>query len=394
MYKADGTDTIMNKTIKGSEIHFNIDQLNGLIYTVDSLPVWSELSRVVPTFTTYGRVLAKIDSLYYPINSGSDSLNFEKPLQLIAVATNGISAKEYTVIINRSQNDIDTLVWVKKNNNLAVDGEWRTVMLNNHVYTFCGDENSGVQMTSSPVSSELSSWTTPVAVQSPIIPSSILTYAGEFYALGTDGCIYKAEQQNRPEVWNKVSEKTFKSLLAADAYYLYALDGNEIVGTNDMVNWIASGNTDLDMLPTDNVHSFAYKSKTNSNIQICVMCGLSDNNMKNGVSWYKVTAKDDDVNQKWMYIQVTNDNAFGLKKMSNLSVTMHGGYLYAIGIIDGAYERIYRSVDNGITWKPLGEKYPLPADLDAKNGAATLISANGKLYIIQKGGKVWCGSIS
>lgn len=398
VYKHDGSDTIINRTIKGSDVRFNIDQINGIISSVDSLPNWADLSRVVPSFTTYGTVFAKLDSLYYPLKTGADSISFEKPVKMIAAATDGVSIKEYTVYINRSKNDIDTLVWNSKSTNCTASADCRTVVMNDRVYAFYENAEGKVQVTNSAVSSELTSWTEPVSVQAPITCSSVTAFAGELYALGTDGCIYKAEKQNRPEEWLKVSEKTFERLLAADNYYLYALDGEEIVGSSDMQNWISSGKADINMLPTECIQSFSYKSKTNANIQICMMTGITEKNAKNGVSWYKVTSKDEDINQNWMYVQVTNDNKYGLPRFKNMSTTMYGGCLYAIGISSLAegdkYQSLYCSKDNGITWKTVEEKYPLPADLDAKNGAASIISAGGKFYIIQKGGKIWCGTIS
>ena len=42
---ADGSDSTVTRVLSGSSIHFNIDQLNGTIYSVDSLPRWVNQAR-------------------------------------------------------------------------------------------------------------------------------------------------------------------------------------------------------------------------------------------------------------------------------------------------------------------------------------------------------------
>ena len=54
------TDTIVQKTLYGTQVHFNIDQLNGHIYTTDSLPNWVDLTAVVPNTLSQGDVYYKL----------------------------------------------------------------------------------------------------------------------------------------------------------------------------------------------------------------------------------------------------------------------------------------------------------------------------------------------
>ena len=146
------------------------------------------------------------------------------------------------------------------------------------------------------------------------------------------------------------------------------------------------------MLPETSVNSITYPAKANKNLQIAVMTGLSGNNSSNGVTWYKMTSAADN-NQQWSYIQVTPDNAFGLPRLENLSTTYYKNSLYAIGTETGKYKYLYRSDDNGIAWHPQTALQPVPADLDAANGAASIATVGTQLWIIQENGKIWQGSI-
>lgn len=393
----NGNDTIIKKIISGKDIYFNIDQLNGTITTIDSIANWVDLSKVCTSFTAYGNVFARVngDSLYYKLTSGADSINFEKPLDVMVLSTDGRSTKYYNVSIKKSKFELDTLIWKSQTNDFAVKDDFKVLALNNRVYAFAGG-NDGTMITSASTGNNLTTWTTPVKVKNADIDySSVTLFKDEFYALGTDGYIYKAQDAANPEVWNKVSEKTFKNLLASDKYYIYAADENEISSSADLQTWKSCGSQDIDMLPTSCVNSYSYNSKTNSNIIINTMCGMSEN--KNSVAWYKITSLDNYVNQDWMYIQITKDNGYALPKFKDMSVALLKGSLYAIGIEEeksvDKYNCLYRSDDNGISWHKQEHKYFLPTDLDATKGAAKMICVDDNLWIIQKGGNVWSGVI-
>ena len=151
--------------------------------------------------------------------------------------------------------------------------------------------------------------------------------------------------------------------------------------------------TDLELLPETCIASTSYSSKTNEDIQTAVMVGISSQNSEHGVSWYKVSSLEEATNQDWAYIQVTNDNPFGMPHFDHLSITYYDGSIFAIGAEEGVYKYLYRSDDNGISWHPLTAKYPLPEGLDAENGAASIVATEKDIWIIQENGKVWKGSI-
>ena len=70
--KSNGSDTVYTRTIGGSNIYFNIDQVNNRIFTVDSIAPWANLKRVLTTATSTGTIYFKqaTDSLYYRLTSG------------------------------------------------------------------------------------------------------------------------------------------------------------------------------------------------------------------------------------------------------------------------------------------------------------------------------------
>jgi hypothetical protein len=386
--KSDGTDTVVTRTIDSGDIYFNIDQNNGLIYNVDSLPVWVDLTKVVPTFSCYGYLFGQInaannDSLYYYITSGSDSIDFSKPLNVRVVSTDGTSPKDYVINIRKSAYYSDTIVW----NSYVIDTDFkfksRALTLNSNAYMFyeTPDGNSRVA-----ISENGMAWNGKDTIC--VNYSSVLIYKNKFYGLDSYGYIYSSEDA---QTWNKVSEKNVNMLLASDGMNLYAFDGTNIIGTSDFESWTDCGAEDLDNLPTRCMYSFSYISKTNSSMEIALMGGLSENNELNSVSWYKVTSADSFINQKWGYMYPTEENEHSFPYLEELSVVRYGSDLYAIGQNNGSYKNLYRSTDNGIGWWTLDE-YPLPDNINTVEGNARMMVVGDELWIV-RGTKIWKGVI-
>ena len=404
-YDKDGnaTDTVVSKTISGSDIYFNIDQINGRIYNVDSLPNWVDVSRVVPAFSSYGHVLGKVkkdDDLYYLLTSGVDSVDCSKTVELVCIATDGISSKYYTLDIYKHVDATDTLEWKSVESNLSIAGQSRVFCADNKVFAFAKNDegesvvtfvDGAVEASSSQPVYDAAQWSEPCVI--PVDGTSVGLYDEMFYGVGADGCIYRAVPEQLATTWAKISDLQVERLLAADKYYLYAYDGHAIIGSSDLQEWSVQGVSNLDMLPETCVNFYSYASNTNDDIQVAVMTGLCSKNASNGVAWYKTSSQDSNINQFWSYIEVTDDNPYGLPRLEHLSITRYHNALYAIGAASGKYEYLYRSDDNGITWHPLTKMYPVPSGLDVANGAASITTVGNSLWIIQENGKIWQGSI-
>ncbi|MBQ3925559.1 MAG: hypothetical protein II706_01090 [Bacteroidaceae bacterium] len=391
--KGHATDTIVTKTISGSEIFFNIDQVNGRIYNIDSLPNWASLRAVVPTFSSYGTVYYVVpneDNLYYTLTSGKDSIDFTKPVQLLCVSSDTKSSRFYTVEINRHVANTDTLEWRKTQSNLNINELNKVLVADSKVFAF-GKNASGQSVVTWAEADDATTWSSPVNIS--VDEATVTLFEGQFYGMGTDGYLYKAQLNEKVSTWLKASNQKVKRLLGADGFRLYAYDGNAIIGSSDLDTWTEEGTTDLDMLPESRINATSYATSTNKNIEVAVMTGLSSKNDKYAVVWYKASSDDVATNQSWAYIQVTKDNPYGLPAFSDLSTTYYHNALWAIGTVNDQYKYLYRSDDNGITWHPQTELYPVPTDLDPANGKASIVAVGKKLWIVQENGNVWQGSI-
>lgn len=392
---ASGKDTIVTRTIGGSSVAFNIDQINNKIYSVDSLPSWVDISGVIPTINSTGYVYIKEgdETDFHQFVSGTDSVDFTKQVKFLVIATDGVSTKEYTAQIFKKDSEADSLAWKTVDGaDLQLEGAHRTLTLADRIYVFSESEGQAV-VTSSSFLSEGASWRKPAQLtceQGSVDWNSVVAYDGYLYALNTEGHICRSTNDERGETWSVVSDRVFTRLLGTDELYLYACDESGIWGSADLQNWAECGSSDLDMLPETNIATVSYVSKTNPAMRNAVMCGLTSANSDNAVVWYKVSSANESINQKWNYVQVAADNVYACPKLDNLSIICHNAEMYAIG---GNNAGIYVSADNGISWHLQTKKKLLPADVTGQSTPASMVAGNGYLWLIQSGGKVWRGKI-
>lgn len=387
--KADGGDTTIIKTIPSSEIRFNIDQINGKITCVDSLPNWVDLTKVVPKFVAYGNVYGRInpdktDTNEYYMTSGADSVDLSSPFTMRVISTDGVSKKVYTVQMFKRTTNCDTLEWKANNINTNFNTYTRPLVLNGKVYLFHENDNGETCVSTSTNGIE---WDTKNA--NAIKYESVTLFKDNMYALGTDGYMFSSTDG---ETWTKVSSSPFVQILAADKQNIYVYDGTSIVGSSDLQTWSNYGDKDMEYIPTSFISSFSSASKTNPNIEILTMVGLNENNLNNSIAWYKVSSANKYVDQNWIHINANKSNIFPFVYLSGLSATAYKNAIYAIGKTDGSYEYFYRSDDNGISWHPIKSQYTLPDDINSNNAFATILTVGDEMWII-KGDKIWKGAI-
>lgn len=404
--KPDGSDSIYSKTISGDYIYFNIDQLNNKIYTVDSLPYWTDVTHVIPTVTSDGVVYFRNqgEELYRYLNNGKDSIDFTAPVEFLVVAYNANDTKRYTVSINKSSAEIDSLVWTRVvGADLSLDGVHHSLYHDGRIYIF-SDNGGHPAVTSTSMLSEGRSWkaeTEMSGAEGTIDFSSVVSFKGNMYALDSEGGIYESNSDRRGETWVLASEKKLKKILAVDSNYLYGFDGTSIVATTDLLNWDENGNVDINMLPDECISYASYATKTNPSLENVVLLGNSDNLEDMAAAWFKISSANEENDETWNYIQVTDENPYPCPKLENLQMVRYNGALYAFGgkAVNGfsgytPYGFFYCSNDNGITWHKMEEKVALPSQVRGVDVPLSIVRVDNELWLFQSGGNIWRGRIS
>ena len=403
---ADGlNDSVYSRVIDGGTIHFNIDQKNGVIESVDSIVNWANISRVVPTVTYQGYIYCKQrgSDTYFSFSSGTDSVDFTQDVEFLMVSTDEVNTRIYKAKLNKAVLVSDSLYWKDcSSTGLTLAGLHRTVVMGNDIYVFA--EGGGTPtVTSLATTDKTATWTAPqnlTGSDGVIDYRSVTVFKGQFYALNDAGKLYCSDATSGGSVWTEatMTDATLDRLLCADDNYLYAFDGTSIVQSPD---WSRNGTDHIDQLPVSPVASAAYTSRTNTKLQHVVMLGLPATVDTYANVWYKISSADKDQNQAWDYVPVLSDNDYGLPAMQNMTMLYFSGQLLAFGgalATDGetkdAFRYIYASRDNGLTWHPYTSSVMLPKELNEAPALAVSAAVVGEeLWLIQSGGRVWCGKI-
>lgn len=403
---SDGSDSTYIRLIDGSTVGFNIDHLNGVIESVDSIVNWADISRVVTTINYTGYIYCKQRGWdnYYAFVSGSDSVDYTQDVEFLVVSTDGQNSRTYKAILHKAVMTADSLYWKDKSaTNLTLEGNHHSVTLGNAVYVFA--ENGGTPtVTSLQTDDDAALWTAPAVisgVDGTLDYKSVVAFNGQFYALSSGGNLYTSTAEQGGKTWAKVDDIKMERLLCADAAYIYAYDGTAILQSADGTTWTPNGTADLDKLPQSPVLCNATLSNTNSHLQHVVMAGVANPTDAYAAVWYKVSSYDTSTNQTWSCVSSSTEEAYKLEARECLSMVSlnnqllaFGGKKLQAGETDDAYRYTYSSTDHGLSWHRNSTKLLLPDALrEAPEKAVTSVTIGDQLWLIQSGGKVWRGMI-
>lgn len=405
--KNSDEDSTYTTTFDGSAYNLFIDQRNGEIYNVDSLPCGADISKVVVTVSTKNSGIATIknvdsDTLKYI--SSTDSLDFSTPRTLFVYAQSMQSRRKYTVTLNVHKEVGDTLIWREKTANaeLGTLQGMKALMAGKLFVVGKQGDKTAVYATD-----DAESWTLASTLSAADAYKSCITDGESLYVV-IDGKLMKSENG---ATWTEVAavEGTIAKLLGAARNNLYALgtDRKILVSNDHGATWTndkMEDNADLSLVPDENVSMVTLPLKTNENMYKVVLVGGStaDNGTTEQV-WTKIVDESNDGHSfEWTSLS-RESNRYAAPRLAGFTAFAYDDGIAALGgngeggNTTTAFKQFYFSQDNGITWKSHSEMI-LPKnfanDCDPSSFAITADSANRIWIVSGTSGKVWCGRIN
>lgn len=398
----NGKDTTLSAAIFGPDYPFVINQSEGLIYNADSLPVGTDVSKVVVDITadTYGiYIVAEQDSLW----EAEDSLNFNNPIQFKVVSEMGTWGRTYTAKINVHKQDPDSMTWTRLVGNFDTEIQrQKAVLANGNIYVFAEKEPQIVMTMTGTNNGK--TWTAPESIDIPAKAdySSVMVWGDRFYILA-DNQLYTSSNGIN---WGKVeTAQTISRLLAnihtASGKKLIASDTEgHYIESEDGINW-----NRYDILPENfpqgQTSFVSYPLATNKTIsRIVTMACNEQTTDTTTVVWSQLNS-----DKEWVDFPVDKKNAT-CPKLENQSLIRYNNSLYTFGgpgQYKGkikAFERFYVSQDNGIFWKPITTKIMFPEDFEeiyekAEGNYSYVVDNKQFIWIIwSQTGEVWRGRIN
>lgn len=403
--EVNGKDTTLTFTVNGDKYPFAIDQSTRHIFNVDSLPVGTDVSKVVVSIKSDGIgifiVAEDKDSLW----NETDSLNFEKPVQFKVMAMSGVYGPIYKAEINVHKQVPDSLQWSYLGNNFDTTIQaQKAVTLNDQIYVFAQQSN-GVALTTTNIN-DGKSWTPLQSLSN--IPnadySSAMAWGGKLYILA-DSNLYSSINGTD---WSKINTDTKFSKLIANVYSdynhkLYAIDtDNHFIESEDGSTWKTNEIVPKNF-PASHISYAAYPLVTNKSIdRMTVMGENAITSDTTSIVWSKLTTEN-----KWEDYPTAAYDRYYCPKLAHIAMIHYNDQLYAFGGPGKSYgknipafSKFYESADQGVTWKPISKYVLFPSEFtdlynQANGNYSYIVDKNNFLWIIwSQSGQVWRGRIN
>lgn len=392
-----GKDTLLKANVTGSDYKFYIDQVQRLIYNVDSLPAGTRTTAVLATITSknsspvilmHAKQTENLDSAAY--YSSTDSINFSEP-RFIRVYSSDYSAyAQYKVIVNVHKELPYEFKWhelAQNNSQLAAFSDLKAVACGDDIYVF-GKTAEGTKVLKSAIN-DGSAW-------SSITMNESLSSDAYQSAVALDGKLYIADggkvyASADAATWTVVSDNAdIKQLIGASSKNLYAYTATGISVSEDKgANWKAEKlDTDKAYLPKQNISMNVAGVLSAKDVENVMLLGTRDKALNDTVATTWLRTVDYDVNAEagqWNYLEIENNRSGKMPWLDQVITCAADTGFVALG----SNGKWYKSQNAGLTWKQ-DKMVVLPAKF-ATEGRFAFCRDKQHYYWIIRNGYVWRG---
>lgn len=397
-------------TYSASDYPFIIDQLNNMVYTKDSLPVGSDISKMPITITSAGAYATRLvkDSNGNEVDTvwtSTDSLNLNNPVRIKIYASDEITTRIYTIKVNVHKVDPESLTWNRVNGSFSggkVTGLQRSIILGNNIITYSKVNNETKAYITDFTSAQPVSREESVNISSEPNIESVHTFNGVAFMTTADG---KMLNSNDGINWTEhTSDKNIKTIV-----------GNITVSKNEnrMIviaeengkkvfrilkkdgHWTDNTADVPDDFPVDNFCGFENKLSTSSNYRLNIMGREADNYEENDTTSFAWFTND---GMKWT--KMLGSSVYNLPKLTIPTYLYYDNSTIAFGFgPKEKFNNIFSSVEYGLVWKPNTSKVMLPYDFEDREYYSAVVTPDNYIWIFwsktgSSGDEVWRGRIN
>lgn len=392
------TFSLTNDSVPGlNSLKFTIDQLNGLIFNMDSMPYGTEVGQVLCNikFVSYASNVA-ITQEAHPDSTFSwiekDSVNFSKPVKMVVTAIDGGTTKTYTAKINIHQVNPDSMVWERYADNF-IPGTIEEQKVITYPYNdadayFMYTKGSGGYKLYYALTDNVKQWEElPLSglTGNDKLISQVTAFGNRLYMPSKSGLLYASFDginwslvENTPSVGHLLGAlgegRNQSPVLAA----IVENDGVlSFASMNENGEWTLGENVH-DKFPVANVASIPYTNMYHA--YLMVVAGRDKDNQLTNTAWATMNGKD------WALL--INDGHDYFAKKEGLLLARYDDKFFLMGGINAegkASKEIYTSIDYGVSWNLQDTLVVFPNAYTARGFASIDVDEND--YMLIFGGK-------
>jgi len=396
--KHDSIYLANGKTI--DSLKFTIDQRNGLIFNIDSLPYGTQLEKVICNIT-YMSPYSIISNKVYQLGSseatdwnGTDSLDFSQPVRFVVGSYDGVTTKTYWAQINIHQVQPDSMAWSlfsSKITGIAMS-EQKVIAYNysntdNYfMYMKPASAGEGYKLYRS-ATSDVKSWSELTLTGLPtegLQLAQLTEFNDALYIPSSTGVVYTSmDGQTWSELENTISVKYLLGEIKQGRNQEIALAGIADIDGQLSFAKMSSGQQweTGDKVPS----GFPLSGFGNINYEVMyqdylmVVAGKDSDGQIINTAWSTTNGKS------WTLI--TNSEINSIPKKQGIMLLPYDDKFFLLGGIDAngqASKDIHISSDYGISWHTDTTRV-FPADYQARGFSSALVDE--EQYIVLFGGK-------
>lgn len=389
-------------TIYGKDYKFEIDQIQRIIYNRDSLPMSADTLidsiKITTLTTTSGVVMSGTPDTLLNIENYQNllpAMNTSPGMTLKVMAADGITKREYHLVINVHKEDPDSLVWKKMGNMpSSIAGTPKAVTLGDGLIVYAtpatgyktstvpADYNWQAVSSNMPADADLSSL---LNHQDTLL---VCTSAGSVWA-STDGANWSEREALGTNVTSLVASfpanEASGTLATISAIVKDATDGKMYFATtaSTQTAW-TRGEEVPEGFPTSNYSACA--NLTSNGLNKAFLVGNVEGKNEQTVPWSSMLGIG------WVDLSTPTDAH--CPALSNPYIMYYGDALYIFG---GKLESFYKSATGGIAWEKQEKKFLFPAEFATKGTSYTAtVDKNNFIWIVWGGStnEVWRGCLN
>lgn len=384
---------------------FTINQVDSLIYNVDSLPYGTKIDSLYLTFnfaSSSGFIIndtvPEAPSIYTTTQGTTmRSINFNNPVKIKNLATDEKTFRNYTLDLRVHKVETYLHVWseLKKNILTTASENQKAVLLKNKFYFFNDFGTSNSLFTST----DAVNWTSAGTINGLPLGAklrNILVFGDNMLLLHNGNEVYKSSNGTDWEKHTLVADVNYdyKALLFSFKNKIWAVAQNKadksvrIANSNDGINWTFAEKRVFTDFPIDNFAATSFKPAIGRE-KVIVIGGVSADGNTLSTRWSAENILGVDT-LYWVNLQ---HKTFKLDPVYDAGIAYYGSKLLMLGGTTDTHEvgdtiyQLRQSIDQGLTWiKPNALQNAISANYTYRTNASIINDeANHSMYVI--GGK-------
>lgn len=391
-------------TIYGKTYKFEIDQIQRIIYNRDSLPMSADTiidSIQIKTFTTTSGIIMSgtPDTLLNTDNYQNllPAMNASPGMTFTVLAADGVTKRQYHLVINVHREDPDSLVWKKMDaipSFNAATGQLKAVTLDKYLLVYTGLQTA-YRTSTVPTEYGWEALTTDLPTNA--VTASLTNHQDTLLVNTDDGAVYASTDgigwSRREALSGQVvsllasfpANQTSATPATLNAIVKDAADGKSYFATttSTLSAWTL-GEEVPEGFPS--APYTACMSLTSNGLNKAFLVGSEAEGSEQTVPWSSMTGAG------WVDLSTTSDTH--CPALSRPYIMNYGDALYIFG---GQLESFYKSATGGIAWEKPEKKFLFPAEFALKGTSYTAtVDQNNYIWIVWGGAghEVWRGCLN